>query len=239
MASSKIVVSDMIKPFRGEGDVAAWLKKVELVAKLSKISDLASFIPLYLEGDALAMDFELSDKDQSDADKISEKLKAAFADSPFSAYAKLAQIAWTGESVDVYANAINRLASLAGIGGDGGKMLVKLAFINGFPTEVSVALQRIDKMLDSDLDSLIDHARILTSKQQKGVTVAAVSQSVVKPVAVNPRQDGINRNQFKGQCFRCGGPHMIKDCTEQKPLCFKCGKPGHLANRCWQPTGNE
>ena len=49
----------MIKPFTGEGDVVSWIKKVQLVAKLQKVSDLASFIPLYLEGDALALYLEM------------------------------------------------------------------------------------------------------------------------------------------------------------------------------------
>ena len=79
MALSK-VTTDMIKPFTGEGDVVSWLKKVTLVAKLQKISDVAIFIPLYLEGDAIALYLELSDGDQADAEKIQEKLKTAFAD---------------------------------------------------------------------------------------------------------------------------------------------------------------
>ena len=37
---------DVIPPFSGEGDVFGWIKKVKLVAKLQKVQDLASFIPL-------------------------------------------------------------------------------------------------------------------------------------------------------------------------------------------------
>ena len=46
MMASK-VTSDMIKPFTGEDDVMAWLKKVKLVAKLQKIADLATLLPLF------------------------------------------------------------------------------------------------------------------------------------------------------------------------------------------------
>ena len=59
---SKITM-DMIKPFTG-GDVVSWLKKVTLVAKLQKLSDFASFIPLYEEGDPLALYLELSEEPQ-------------------------------------------------------------------------------------------------------------------------------------------------------------------------------
>ena len=39
------ITSDMIRAFTGEGDLVAWLKKVKLVAKLQKVTDLASLIP--------------------------------------------------------------------------------------------------------------------------------------------------------------------------------------------------
>ena len=57
--ASKISVEKMIKPFTGEGDVMAWLQKVELVAKLTGEKDLACFIPLYLEDGALAVYLEM------------------------------------------------------------------------------------------------------------------------------------------------------------------------------------
>ena len=50
------ITSDMVKGFSGEGDLVAWLKKAKLVAKLAKIGDLASFVPLYLEGDRVQGD---------------------------------------------------------------------------------------------------------------------------------------------------------------------------------------
>lgn len=55
---------DMVKVFSGDGDVVSWLKKVSLVAKLKDVTDLASFIPLYLEGDALALYLELPEEAQ-------------------------------------------------------------------------------------------------------------------------------------------------------------------------------
>ena len=54
------VSADVIKPFTGEGDVMAWLKKVKLVAKLQKITALESFMPLYSTFASFAV-FEFSD----------------------------------------------------------------------------------------------------------------------------------------------------------------------------------
>ncbi|KAK4318086.1 hypothetical protein Pmani_010884 [Petrolisthes manimaculis] len=168
------ITMDMIKPFTGEGDVVSWLKKVTLVAKLQKITDLASFIPLYLEDAALALYLEQSDEEQESAEKIKEKLTVAFTDDAFSAFAKLVQLKWTGESVDVYSNEIRRLAGLAKFDKTGLENVVKLAFVNGFPDAISVALQQVPDVLTMDMSKLIDHARILASKQQGG-TLAAVT----------------------------------------------------------------
>ena len=54
----------------------AWIKNVELVAKLQKIDDLAKFIPLYLE---------LENCSQADVEVIKTKLQEAFSDGSFSA----------------------------------------------------------------------------------------------------------------------------------------------------------
>ncbi|XP_068233538.1 uncharacterized protein [Palaemon carinicauda] len=171
--ASKITM-DMIKPFTGEGDVVSWLKKVTLVAKLQKIVDLASFIPLYLEGDALALYLEMGDEDQECAAKIQEKLKVAFSDDPFSAFGKLVQLKWTGEPVDVYANEIRRLAGLAKFDKVGLENVMKLMFVNGFPDNISVALQQLPNVMTMAMSELISHARILSSKQQGGVLAVTV-----------------------------------------------------------------
>ena len=54
---------DFIKPFTGEGDVVSFITKVELVAGLKKI-DEAKFLPLYLEGHALAIYLEMGETDR-------------------------------------------------------------------------------------------------------------------------------------------------------------------------------
>ena len=131
---------DVIPPFSGEGDVAGWIKKVKLVAKLQKVQDLVSFIPLFLHEDALALYLEMSNEDQVWAEQIEMRLVTTLTEGPFEAYEKLKWFKWTGESVNVYANTIKRLAGLAGYIGIGLDHTAKLAFVTGFPDVVSVVL---------------------------------------------------------------------------------------------------
>ena len=62
--------SKMIQPFSSEGDMIAWLKKADLVANLEGIPYVVSLIPLFLEGDALALYLVLSDEDKKDTEMI-------------------------------------------------------------------------------------------------------------------------------------------------------------------------
>ena len=135
------VTSDMIRPFSGEGDAVAWLKKIQLVAKLQNITDLASFLPLYLEGEALALYLAMDSTDQLDIEEIEKRLKVAFSDYMSTAYAKLVKFRWSCEKVDVYANEIRRLAGLAGFEEDGLENVVRLTFINGLPDSISASMQ--------------------------------------------------------------------------------------------------
>ena len=154
----------MIRPFSGEGDVVAWLKKIQLVAKLQKFTDLASFLPLYLEGEALALYLEMDSTDQLDIEEIEKRLKVAFSDDMFTAYAKLVKFRWSGEKVDVYANEIRRLAGLAGFEEDGLENVVRLTFINGLPDSISASMQQLANVKSMPNSELIERARVFTSK---------------------------------------------------------------------------
>eukprot|EP00794_Sanderia_malayensis_P011568 gene11568-12763_t len=93
--SSDRVTSNTVRPFNRESDVVAWLKKVQLVAKLQKITDVATFLSLYLEGEALALYLEMGQMEQSDVEEIEKRLKVAFSDDIFTAYAKLVKYRWS------------------------------------------------------------------------------------------------------------------------------------------------
>ena len=63
------ISSDIIKPFSGQGDVLAWLKKVRLVAKLEQLDNVASVLALYLDGDTLAVYMEIEEEEEEEEEE--------------------------------------------------------------------------------------------------------------------------------------------------------------------------
>lgn len=239
------ISQDMIKPYTGEGDLISWLKKVQLVAKLAKVTDLASFLPLYLEGDALAVYLEMSEDDQKSAKEIEDRLKTAFTDGSFIAYGKLTRCKWDGEPVDVYATEIRRLVGLSGLTGAGAETLVRLAFVNGMPENIRVELMQVEDIEEAEMSDVIARARVLVGvKAESGVSAVASGRGSVSRPSVKPKYsgnksenrsdstDGGKQSGFKGKCFKCDGPHMARNCPDRKISCFKCGVDGHMSYNC-------
>ena len=83
------IMSDMIKLFNGKRNIETWLTKIELVCTLTNMKKDIKFIPLYLEGAALAIYMEMSNADKLVKSKIKPKLREAYSDSLFVAYGKL------------------------------------------------------------------------------------------------------------------------------------------------------
>ena len=145
------------------------------MARLQLVDDVASLLPLYLEGDALALYMEMKEENQKDISLIEARLKEAFTDGAFRAYRKLTIVKWAGERVDVYANKIRQLAGLAGFEGAGLERFTMLAFVTSFPNAISIELQQTPNIENLAIGDLLAQARVLTTGDQSQDVAAVVS----------------------------------------------------------------
>ena len=118
--------NSIIKPFH-DGDVMSWFKKVQLVARLQKIDDMARLLPLYLEEDILQLYLKMDEHQSMNINLIESWLKDVLLDREFSVHAKLKLVRWAGEHVDVYTSKI-QLAGRAGFTGQSLEMVMRQGF---------------------------------------------------------------------------------------------------------------
>lgn len=215
----------MVRPFSGDGDVIQWICKLEMVAKLRGITELSNFLPLFLEGPAFDVYCEMEETSKKDVEEIKRVLTDAFGTNAFQAYELLAKRSWNGEPVDVYLSDLRRLAKLADVESEA---LLRRAFIVGLPCTVSRELRAVAKIDKMALASIVERARALMAEQVGCATAAVV-------VRRQPQRTANQPNLPRRQCYRCGGPHLVRSCKAAL-TCWTCGTEGHRSNEC---PGNE
>ena len=131
---------------------------------------------------------------------------------------------------------------MSGFAGEGLETAARLAFLNGFPEDVSVALQQLPNVAGTVMDELINKARVLTANRTTGFGAAVVKENAGKEWLYPSMGSGTRSNcrnesrTFREKCFKCQGLHMVRDCKADV-TCYRCGKRGHVAHFYGQ--GNE
>ena len=239
-ATKSLRFADIVKCYedqKSSGEFHAWLEKLELVAELQGVTDLAKFLPLFLGGPAFAVYQQLGDAVKQDYHTLKAELRKAFTIDSFTAYEQLKdRVLREDEAVDSYLADIQRLVTLMGHKDD--EVLTKCPFVSGLPSGVALQLKSaagIEKLHVTDV--LARTRAILASGQFNSAFVCA----------------GVKSNLKAAQCYTCSQyGHLARECPNrqfERPTghskhvgpqrrCFVCNAPNHLANKCPQRSGN-
>jgi len=219
MAQVSVRLSDALVQFDGTGDFAEWIRKLERVARLQKITELADLLPLFLTGGAFAVYEGISEADKEDYTKVKSALLSAFSPNRFDAYNQaIARRLADDESVDVYHAALTNLATVVG---SDGKDWFRCLFVAGLPESVRQQLRASCALGSMPMAELLEKARDLVKAARGGAGEACLSAVLGAPTFA-PLVGEARLSAFRGALTSASGD----------VICYECGRSGHYSRDC-------
>ena len=124
---------------------------------------------------------------------------------------------------------------MSSFAGEGLETAVKLAFVNGFPEDVSVALQQLPNVPGTVIDELISKVQVLTVNRATGFGAVAVKEKAGEewqcPFGGSGMQSSCRskKKAFRGKCFKCQSPLLVRD-RKADMTYYCCGKVGYVVH---------
>jgi hypothetical protein len=225
---SMLKITDAVKKFNGsaEEDVDQWLARFETAAKILSTEDdagrkkeMATMMPLLLDGPAFNTWQQLGDAEKNDVSTIMAALRRVFGMGKVAAWQRLKSLRlFPGESVDVLVTEV--------------KTLLRTITTDDAPEElVSLFL------LDALPQNIAEQARLhfgeqLVLKDVLSCAKALLATSSDQLAALGSRGRAPTSRGDSTKCYRCGrSGHVARNCYK----CYRCGQAGHLQRNCPVP----
>ena len=221
-----------------DGDPVEWFRRFEICCRANDWGDemKAKKLPTLLEGEAIAVWFELTSEEQASYSTAKEKIIEQMAPANFVSLAGFhKRTLRPGESLSVFAHELKRLLQQALPTADAStsKQLVLHQFINGLPSSLStqLAMERAKLLMtleeEPDKTAAVQSSEVAALKDQISVLTEQVAALTTKR----------NRQPGNMVCYRCRQPGHVQRYCPAARRCYICGQPGHLAKECY--SGND
>ena len=213
-----VKLSDLISRYDGSSDVTEWLDQLKIAREPARITDLTRVLPAFLRGDAFKVYKNLPEDDKRDFRAISDALTAAFGVDEHVAFCTLVSRKWKdGESVDVYAAELKRLASVA----KSDVRTVRMVFMSGLPDKVGSQLKTTPGVKAMEFKQVVELAR--------EVMAATVGPLEPGPLLGSSAAAFVEVETAPWDVGAASGPVS----GPGKPLkCFYCTEEGHVVRVC-------
>jgi len=234
--------------FTGDGsvDVTAWIREFEGLCEVEQIAPTEILIYM-LGGNAARVYSRMCVGEASQWDVVKAALVAE--------YAMPRQEAWRrfitcrmedGNTVDVYLDHLERFGGRVGMTCN--DLSFRAQFYEGLPASVYEWAVTLESAYKADFGSVLARVR---ERVVSCRAVARRSRSGQQPGEVAAASERAQQQSGASSCYRCGGAHRVKDCTESRRAssnkwlvrnssgkragCFRCGGIDHWVQDCPKP----